>query len=56
VTEPVADESTDEGRTSRQVTLVVTALLVMAVVFALITYWYWRRTAPARSRSVASPS
>ena len=55
-TEPVADEGGDEGRTSRQVTLVVTALLVLAVVFGLITYWYWRRTAPPRSRSVASES
>lgn len=53
-TEPVVDESGDEGRTSRQVTLVVTALLVLAAVFGLLTYWYWRRTAPSATRSVAS--
>ena len=56
-TEPVVDEGGDDGRTSRQVTLVVTALLVLAVVFGLLTYWYWRRTAPPRApRSVASSS
>jgi hypothetical protein len=55
-TEPVADDSGDEGRTARQVTLVVTSLLVLAAVFGLLTYWYWRRTAPAEARSVASSS
>ena len=37
------NESDDTGRT---VTLVVTGLVVLGLVFALITYWYWRRTRP----------
>ena len=43
----VAAPSDDDDRTGRQVFLVVTALLVLAVVFGLVTYWYWRRTRPA---------
>ena len=51
-----SDESDDTGRT---VTLVVTGLVVLGLVFALITYWYWRRTRPAvqpgtRKASVAA--
>lgn len=41
---PAAGDGNDD--TGRLVALVVTALLVLAVVFGLLTYWYWRRTRP----------
>ena len=51
-TAPVVDEGGDDD-TGRQVFLIVTGLLVLAVVFALMTYWYWRRTRPVKPKATA---
>lgn len=49
-----ADTGDSGDETGRQVFLVVTGLLVLAVVFALLTYWYWRRTRPVPAKPAAS--
>jgi cobalamin biosynthesis Mg chelatase CobN len=48
------DAGDDGDETGRQVFLVVTGLLVLAVVFGLLTYWYWRRTRPAKPKPAAT--
>jgi predicted lipid-binding transport protein (Tim44 family) len=46
--------STDD--TGRMITLVIGALLGLALLLAVLTFWYWRRTDPRKvARSSAEP-
>lgn len=54
-TEEPAAEDDNEGRTARQVTLVVAGLLVLALAFGGLTFWYWRRTRPGVKPARARP-
>ena len=41
--------STNDDNTGTIVALVIAGLLVVAVLLALLTYWFWRSTRPRRA-------
>jgi hypothetical protein len=45
-----ADDTSNSDNTGTVVALVISGLLVVALLLALLTYWFWRNTRPARPR------
>jgi hypothetical protein len=52
----VADDTENADDTGTVVALVISGLLVVALLLALLTYWYWRNTRPTNPMSPATES
>jgi len=50
-----ADETSDDN-TGTVVALVISGLLVVALLLALLTYWFWRNTRPTKLEASTSES
>jgi len=49
-----ADDTENADNTGTVVALVISGLLVVALLLALLTYWFWRNTRPTRPMTPAA--